>query len=294
MFSLDKVKYLFLSILLLNGCADGSKDNNIVTRPSYGVKKENWEQAEKKIVAQEYDTWVSLAQDSQIPITALWRFNHKKANNKMRSGDIILIPAKTMYQVKNGETAIGVALKYGLTFSEFVGINNLVEPYEIKINSKVKVIEVNALQKQKKITTKLEEAEKVIIKPNKTKETFIWPVKGEVTSTFGLQTSGAHNDAILISATEPLVIATKSGEVVYTGNEVGSYGNLVIIQHDHNWFSSYAHLDKIIVQKGDAVKIGQVLGYINNSELYFSLRNGTNPVNPIKYLPKKNREKNAG
>ena len=74
--------------------------------------------------------------------------------------------------------------------------------------------------------------------------------------------------------------------MVFVGDEVGSQGNLVIIEHHGRCFSSYGGLDEIKVKKNDIVKQGQEIGFIDDKILYFGIRLGANSVNPLNYLEK--------
>lgn len=120
---------------------------------------------------------------------------------------------------------------------------------------------------------------------------FIWPVNGKVTSKFGPQSSGIKNDGIFIAAPKGAsVVATKSGEVVYAGNDIEDFGNMVIVKHGTNTFTTYAHLNEIAVAKGSKVSQGDELGSVGstgnvkNSGLYFSMRQGKKLLNPNKLL----------
>ena len=290
MFLSDRVKCILI-LFLLNSCAVDSA--NMQANQSISSDS-NWEHAADKIIVKDEEDWQILAKRYQIPVSLLQRFNHKKDNYKIRSGDELAIPAKSFHQVKSGETSLGLALKYGLTFSEFVSINELTEPYDLKIGKKIKIIEVNLLKEIQKIN----KIARINNEPKSNDLSFAWPVAGNLIAKFGLQANGVMNDGILLStAPHAAIRAVNIGEVAYIGNEVGNYGNLVIIQHNDNWFSSYAHLEKIIVKKGDSIKRGQVIGYMgeigehNMHDLYFSLRKSANPVDPLKYLPKKHKRK---
>lgn len=220
------------------------------------------------------DSWQSIAKKYDLTPKILQKYN----NTKTLAGTII-IPEKVIYIVGPGETALGIALKHGMSLSELVTLNKLTSPYEVKTGQKLKVIA---------------KSDKVIPKKPKLKEEtlkFRWPVAGTITSSFGAQNNGANHDGIEILVDQDSDIMTSAkGEVVYIGNEVGSYGNLVIIHHNNNWFSSYGHLTKITVKKGQVVKAGQVIGNnVKNSKLYFSLRNGQKALNPLKLLPKQKK-----
>ncbi len=231
---------------------------------------DSWESPVGIYTVKSGDNWTNLGKKINIPAKALQRYNKS-------FGKKIYIPAKKIYQVKDGETSLGIAVKYGMTFSELITLNYLEDPYEVKAGQKLKVI---VLKPQNKSL-----ARKV---PHDVKLKMIWPLKGKITSKFGGQKNGANYDGIRILGRKKTnkVKAVSKGEVVYVGNEVGSYGNLVIIQHNGDWFSSYGHLTTINVIKGEGIKSGAVIGDIEDSELYFSLRKSEKAVDPQKYLPK--------
>lgn len=121
---------------------------------------------------------------------------------------------------------------------------------------------------------------------------FIWPVNGrKIISGFGSKGPGKANDGINIAAGsgEP-VWAVADGEVVYVGNELQGYGNMVLIKHAGNKTTTYAHLNRAAVDKYDRVKQGDIIGYVGSTgnvkdpQLHFAVRNGTSPVDPKKYL----------
>jgi murein DD-endopeptidase MepM/ murein hydrolase activator NlpD len=243
------------------------------------INLNEWERSPLEVeVKNTKKTWDSIARYTGTPASILKRYNKIKS---LKIGDKVQIPARTIYQIKNGETAIGVAVKFGMTFSELIALNNLKPPFELKDGKKTKVIEVLASVPIKK--------------PLKVKKpVLIWPIKGEVTSNFGVEKNGTLNDGIRISVTKNTKVrAAKSGTVVYIGNEIGRYGNIIIIQHKGEWISSYGGLSLIDVTKGDVIKMGQKIGEIKDSNLYFSLRDGSTPVNPIKYFKKPKDKKKA-
>lgn len=124
------------------------------------------------------------------------------------------------------------------------------------------------------------------------KLTFAWPVSGKVISRFGPKKGGLYNDGINIKAKEGLKVkAAESGEIVYAGNELRGYGNMLLIKHDDRYLTAYAHLDNILVKKGDTIEKGQKIaevgqtGHVSSPQLHFSIRHGRKAVNPERYLP---------
>jgi len=115
---------------------------------------------------------------------------------------------------------------------------------------------------------------------------WIWPTNGKLLSTFsknskGLKISGQTGQTILASA---------SGEVVYSGNGLRGYGNLIIIKHNNTYLSAYAHNSRILVKEGDSVTKGQKIAEMGDTDadttqLHFEIRKNGKPVDPLIYLP---------
>lgn len=121
---------------------------------------------------------------------------------------------------------------------------------------------------------------------------FGWPLQGRVISGFGPKSSGRFNDGINIAARKGTPIrSAAAGEVVYIGNELEGFGNLMLVRHNNGWMTAYAHLDRALVSKGTVVKKGQTLatvgrtGSVSSPQLHFEIRKGSKPINPKTYLP---------
>jgi murein DD-endopeptidase MepM/ murein hydrolase activator NlpD len=120
---------------------------------------------------------------------------------------------------------------------------------------------------------------------------FVWPVRGQIISSFGKRASGVHNDGINIAA-EPgsNVKAADGGIVVYAGNELAGYGNLLLIRHSNGFVTAYAHNKKLLVSKGDEVRQGQTIatvgstGDVDRPQLHFEIRKGDRAVDPARFL----------
>jgi septal ring factor EnvC (AmiA/AmiB activator) len=89
------------------------------------------------------------------------------------------------------------------------------------------------------------------------------------------------------------VKAAAAGEVVYAGNEVPGYGQLVLVRHSSNWVTAYALNSNLRVSKNDRVEAGQHIADVGrasadgDSLLHFEIRRGVSPVNPIEHLPQR-------
>lgn len=123
--------------------------------------------------------------------------------------------------------------------------------------------------------------------PSTTSDKFRWPISGRVITDF----AASRGTGINIEAPEgSSVRAAENGEVIYVGNAVEGYGNLVLIKHSNGYVSAYAHLNTIGVVKGDAVSRGDAIGTVgmtgsvSRPQLHFELRKGATPVDPMPLL----------
>lgn len=117
---------------------------------------------------------------------------------------------------------------------------------------------------------------------------FAWPVPASkrVSSKFGKRW-GRHHDGIDISAREGTsIVAAGDGIVVYSGSELGGYGNITVIAHKDGFFTVYAHAQKNYTSKGDRVHRGQVIAKVGQTgrstgpHLHFEIRHDSRPINP--------------
>lgn len=119
--------------------------------------------------------------------------------------------------------------------------------------------------------------------------TWHWPVRGDITGRFSIAKGRQGID--IKAQYEQAVMAAGRGEVVYVGNSLKGYGNLVIIKHSDLYLSAYAHNDSIVVSEGQAVVARQKIGLVGAGKrgvgaLHFQIRKSGKPVNPLNYLPK--------
>ncbi len=129
----------------------------------------------------------------------------------------------------------------------------------------------------------------------KLKKRLIWPIRGKVISKFGKHKSTRFNTYVFNNGIEikpgknHYVRAIYDGVVIFSDYFKG-YGNLIIVQHSVDFFSLYGHCDKFLKKKGDRVKKGEHIaiagdtGSLHGLSLYFEIRIGLKPVNPLSWL----------
>jgi len=118
-----------------------------------------------------------------------------------------------------------------------------------------------------------------------------WPVQGPILSTVGAKSSGLNNDGVNIGAPKGSpVVAAASGTVVYAGDDMKGFGHLVLIRHEGDLVTAYAHLDRVLVKKDSVLRQGDMIGTVGKTgnvsspQLHFEIREGGKPVNPSKRI----------
>lgn len=130
---------------------------------------------------------------------------------------------------------------------------------------------------------------KAVTSSSNTKGGWRWPTEGKVIENFSAAEGGNKGIDISGSRGQP-VVAASSGRVVYAGNALRGYGNLIIIKHNDDYLSAYAHNDTMLVQEQQEVAAGQKIATMGSSgsssvRLHFEIRYKGKSVNPLQYLP---------
>ena len=243
------------------------------------------------------DNLYSISRKFNVSIQKMIEKNNISPPFKIFPKQTIIIPKKKIHIVKKGDTLYSISRNYQTDLYSVSKINKIKNINEIIVGQKLvipssgkkKIIPKN---KKKKINNKKLEKKSFKRKSLSLYEnSFIWPVKGKVVLGFGKTNPGFYNDGINIkSSYGSNVLASQDGEVIYSGNEIPGYGNLVLIKHSKNWITAYAHLDKIHKKKGTSVKKGDSIGLVgesgnvNEPQLHFEIRKGKEAVDPMNFL----------
>ena len=230
------------------------------------------------------------------------------------------------HTVSAGETLYSIALRYDTDYHELARLNGLDANYTIRPGQRlnlrdalVKTTSVKAATTvkppasnvakpvSKPVTKSAESTEDktLVVKkpvpvsvssPSVTGQSrasaslaWNWPARGAILGGFGsngvtgkgLDIAGKRGDSVLAAA---------AGTVVYAGSGLVGYGKLLIVRHDDNYISAYAHNDQFLVKEGDRVKLGQAIAEMGASgtdreKLHFEIRERGKPVDPMRFLP---------
>ncbi|PCJ25251.1 MAG: hypothetical protein COA94_06605 [Rickettsiales bacterium] len=223
------------------------------------------------------------------------------------------------HEVQVGEELKDIAQKYKQSASDIARLNNLYPPYDLEEFQIVKVkatreftqntsqysgnqdlaemkgdslaAESKAASGPAKSASDLADGQKSVATKPADKLDFIAPVKGRVLTKFGKKTKYGINKGLNIAAKQGTkVLAATSGRVIYSDYDA-TFGYLVIIKvHNKNIVTSYAHLEDLILSKGESVQQGNVVGYVGQtgkvakSQLHFAIREGKIAKDPLEFV----------
>ncbi len=212
------------------------------------------------------------------------------------------------YTVKPTDTLYSIAWRYGLDYKELARWNQISDDYIINLGqrlvmhkphkaivAKAPVSSTSGNTPSRSLGTSKtnQPSVKVTVKSTtlnaKPPSHWRWPVKGKLLNTFSIKQLDRRGIDIAGKLGEA-VRATAAGKVVYSGNSLVGYGNLIIIKHSEEYLSAYAYCKERLVGEGTIVKAGAIIarmGKHNNktARLHFEIRKGGKPVDPMRYLP---------
>ena len=244
--------------------------------------------------------------------------------------DQSIIPTKkTEHIAGSGDTLYSIAFLSGLDYKLVAAWNNISEPYIIRRGQKINLVKpetysekastaktsresisnssgtITAIKSETSVSTiapSRTEPEKidstpVIVNNNsqspaamKFNNSWKWPISAS--NIVNYRRSSQNRGLDIISHFGVDVKASAAGKVVYAGNGLKGYGNLIIIKHNDAYLSAYAHNRSIYVKEGDQIAQGQKIAEVgssdtNQAKLHFEIRKSGTPVSPLGLLPKK-------
>ncbi len=302
--SVVKLGMVFMCLVVLSACFKSTKPKVF----NLGLKGDSKTGA---MIVNKGDTLWKISKRYRLPLRNIIDLNKLKPPYTLNKGQRLKLPPPLEYKVRKRDSLHRVSRMFDVSVYQLVRLNNLQQPYNLKIGQNLRIPSrrssySGAEKVSTKVASKQSPLKKVSVKhvgavPTKRpvavkvsgakKPRFIWPVKGKVLSTYGPKKSGQYNDGVNIAAKRSArIVAAADGVVAYVGDDLESYGNLVLIRHGGGMTTAYAHLSKIRVKKGERVKRMQIVGHagstgnVKTSQLHFEIRKGSKTYNPLRYL----------
>ncbi len=212
------------------------------------------------------------------------------------------IGTKGMYLVRPTDTLYSIAWRYNLDYKELARWNKIAANSIIYPGQRLILIEPDNVGKQitpveKKTTTvsvpssPASPSKPAVSVAGSNPKRWLWPTSGKVLKTFSVQKLDRRGIDIGGKLGQ-VIVAVADGRVVYSGNGLAGYGNLIIIKHSEMYLSAYAYSKERLVSEGMKVKAGMKIAKMGQHKtrtprLHFQIRKNGKPVNPLLFLPKR-------
>lgn len=226
--------------------------------------------------------------------------HHARSTPASRSGE---------YRVEKGDTLYGIAFRNQLDYRELARWNGIGSDYTIHPGQTLRLYaptsertatstRTPAAATRPSAVRKSEQRPLEAARPQHDSQAgaakfeWRWPLNGAVARDYA---PAAGNKGLDFTGTLGMpVLAAAPGKVVYSGNALKGYGELIIIKHDDTYLSAYAYNRRRLVKEGDVVTGGQPiaelgLGPQSKPLLHFEIRANGKPVNPLDYLPRQDQ-----
>ncbi|KXS39220.1 LysM peptidoglycan-binding domain-containing protein [Modicisalibacter tunisiensis] len=249
------------------------------------------------------DTLGAIARQAGVPLVRLERFNPGVQARNLRVGQRILVPSHRerapgggpyRYQVRPGDTYVGIARYFGTTAGRIDAANPGLHPSDLRVGQVVKVPLKGSAPRRTppRVTHKKSTPARSLPDPGPIKQRQAWPWPLDdyrIVRRFGRDKRGTLQPMLLAARQGETAHAVADGDVRFA-NSMRQLGKVVIVHHAGNLQSVYALCGKLRVKEGQAVKQGSPICTVSHNDvtgrydLLFDVRHGGKPINPDKVL----------
>lgn len=193
------------------------------------------------------------------------------------------VPAQGVYTVRGGDTLYSIAFRYGLDYRALARWNGLGDASLIHPGQRLR------LTAPPSSASRPNRSSASPARAASTVTAWRWPTEGRVVARFDLAAQVPRTGILIGGRRGQPVLASASGEIVYSGSGLKGYGKLVIVQHDARYLSAYGHNAALLVAEGERVKAGQRIATMGETSsqrprLHFEIRRDGQPVDPMPLL----------
>jgi len=240
---------------------------------------------ETHLVKKDENLW-KIAQNSGLDAFTLLSVNKLRNGNLIRPGQSIKVPNQRgiLHKVMKDESLEEIAIRYQVSLEKIIESNGMLDPDTIYAGTELFIPDA-----------KINESFRKRLIPPPYKPKFVKPTSGRLTSGFGyrihpiLKKRRMHKGIDIVARYGSNVKAATGGIITYSG-QMGSYGNLVVIDHQNGFETRYAHNSRLKVKKGEIVRQGQTIALVGNTgrsngtHLHFEIWKNGEAIDPAHYI----------
>ena len=236
------------------------------------------------------ETLFTLSARYQAPLRALIETNRLEAPFAINVGQVLSLPPPRIHRVRAGETLVAIAARYNVDARSLAVMNRMAAPFTVRPGDALALPALARAQARDLAPPQAERPPVPGQRPPKPTIRLAWPLTGKILTRFGPLPGNRRSDGIDIAADEGAPVkAAADGMVVYAGNDLPGYGNLILIQHTGGWVTAYAQARSLKRAEGARVKQGDVIAEVgggpSGARLHFQVRRGSQPADPLAALP---------
>ena len=235
------------------------------------------------------ETLSEIAQYYGVDMAALAYWNNLSNPNRIREGEVlhVLTVNGTLHHVEEGDTLTAVASRYNVERQKISDFNMLEGSLLLETGNTLVIPDSTTL-------TGIVERDSAVLtlasRVGGQVPVFRWPLRGKITSLFGMRSGGFHFGLDIAAPSGSEVRSAASGVVEYTGVKRG-YGLTLIVDHGKGWSSLYAHNSRLLVENGQWITAGQPIALVGTSgnatgpHLHLEIMHYGKKLDPLLYLP---------
>ena len=198
--------------------------------------------------------------------------------------------------VERHQTLYRICKTYQVNLKEVTSLNGITDQSKIRVGQRIfipgakRVLNVEIYIDDVVAEETGTERGKVVEKADSKRLDFIWPVEGKRGDLFEEAERKRHQGVDILAPVGTPIKASHSGRVIYSGNTIRGYGNLIILRHTEELVTVYAHNQVNLVEEGTWVEREQVIakvgqtGRASGPHLHFEIRKNNEAVNPLLFL----------
>ncbi len=278
--------FLWAAVVFLTACAPRQAAEIVDRRVFTQAERDEQIGGQLIRIVKPGDTLYGIAFMAGLDIRKVAAWNNISNSSKLRVGQTVRLTEPRGFKYPEVKVASrrrepSVGSKKTVPAKAVPTVKTTRQPKPAKVTSKPK-----ATKRDNVVKSSPSSATKTTASSKSTK--WAWPFRGTIIARFN--PSKGEQGVRIQGQSGQIVGAASAGEVVYAGDSLKGYGNLIIIKHTTEYLSAYAHNQTILVREGQRVEQGQAIAKLTANPLkksiaQFQIRQHGNPVNPLNYLP---------